>query len=164
MDKVEGRRQVFLNLRARNRQCVSMTEIAQILSRICGSPMTPEQGSRSIVNGEFHTVHFVEDVSYQILYGVASLTREAEKVSGDNYICRQEEDGRFFSAFRMEWGPGWKLSRKAKLWWSCWNSLWNPDFPRNSSTNGEFGTDSERKRRNVFHGRYLCSGSLHGNL
>ena len=48
------------------------------------------------MNGEFHTVHFVEDVSYQMLYGVARLTREQEKVSGDNYICRQEEDGRFF--------------------------------------------------------------------
>ena len=83
MDKIEGRRQIFLSLRARSGQCVSMTEIAQILSRICGSPMTPEQGSRSIVNGDFHTVHFVEDVSYQMLYGVARLTREAEKVSGD---------------------------------------------------------------------------------
>lgn len=74
-----------------------MTEIAQILSRICGSPMTPEQGSRSIVNGDFHTVHFVEDVSYQMLYGVARLTREAEKVSGDNYICRQEGGWQVFS-------------------------------------------------------------------
>ena len=96
MDKIEGRRQVFVNMRARSGQCVSMVEISQILSRICGSPMTPEQGSRSIVNGEFHTVHFVEDVSYQMLYGVARITREQEKVSGDNYICRQEEDGRFF--------------------------------------------------------------------
>lgn len=76
--------------------------------------MTPEQGSRSIVNGDFHTVHFVEDVSYQMLYGVARLTREAEKVSGDNYICRQEEDGRFFSACPMEWDPEWKLSGKVR--------------------------------------------------
>ena len=97
MDKIEGRRQIFLNLRARSGQCVSTTEIAQILSRICGSSMTPDTGSRSIVNGDFRMVHFVEDVSYQMLYGVARLTREAEKVSGDNYICRQEEDGRFFS-------------------------------------------------------------------
>ena len=66
MDKIEGRRQIFLNLRARSGQCVSMTEIAQILSRICGSSMTPDAGSRSIVNGDFRMVHFVEDVSYQL--------------------------------------------------------------------------------------------------
>ena len=115
MDKVEGRRQVFLDLRARSGQCVSMTEITQILSRICGSPMTPEQGSRSIVNGDFHTVHFVEDVSYQILYGVASLTREAEKVSGDNYICRQEEDGRFFLCLSDGMGSGMEAFRESEI-------------------------------------------------
>ena len=114
MDKIEGRRQIFLSLRARSGQCVSMTEIAQILSRICGSPMTPEQGSRSIVNGDFHTVHFVEDVSYQILYGVARLTREAEKVSGDNYICVRKRMAGFFSACPMEWDPEWKLSGKVR--------------------------------------------------
>ena len=115
MDKIEGRRQIFLSLRARSGQCVSMTEIAQILSRICGSPMTPEQGSRSIVNGDFHTVHFVEDVSYQMLYGVARLTREAEKVSGDNYICRQEEDGRFFLCLSDGMGSGMEAFRESEI-------------------------------------------------
>ena len=57
--------------------------------------MVPVNGSRCIVNGEYHTVHFAEDVSYQVLYGTARLTREEEKVSGDNYICRQEDGGRF---------------------------------------------------------------------
>ena len=79
MDKIEGRRQIFLNLRARSGQCVSMTEIAQILSRICGSSMTPDAGSRSIVNGDFRMVHFVEDVSYQMLYGVARLYKRSGK-------------------------------------------------------------------------------------
>ena len=32
MDKVEGRRQIFLTLRARSGQCVSVTEVAQMLS------------------------------------------------------------------------------------------------------------------------------------
>ena len=81
MDKIEGRRQIFLNLRARSGQCVSVTEVAQMLSELCESNMTSVQGSRCIVNGEFHTIHFVEDVSYQMLYGVSRLTRENEKVS-----------------------------------------------------------------------------------
>ena len=102
-------------MRARSGQCVSMVEISQILSRICGSPMTPEQGSRSIVNGEFHTVHFVEDVSYQMLYGVARLTREQEKVSGDNYICRQEEDGRFFLCLSDGMGSGMEAFKESEI-------------------------------------------------
>ena len=95
MDKIEGRRQIFLNLRARSGQCVSMTEIAQILSRICGSSMTPDADSRSIVNGDFRMVHFVEDVSYQMLYGVARLTREAEKV--------------FWRQLYLSSGRGWQV-------------------------------------------------------
>ena len=115
MNKVKGRKQIFLTMRARSGQCISMTEIAQILSRICGSSMTPDADSRSIVNGDFRMVHFVEDVSYQMLYGVARLTREAEKVSGDNYICRQEEDGRFFLCLSDGMGSGIEAFKESEI-------------------------------------------------
>lgn len=45
MDKVEGRRQIFLTMRARNGQCVSVAEIAQILSGICECSMTSAPGT-----------------------------------------------------------------------------------------------------------------------
>ena len=114
MDKVKGRRQVFLTMRARSGQCISMTEISQLLSGACGSPMVPVNGSRCIVNGEYHTVHFIEDVSYQILYGVARLTREEEKVSGDNYVCRQEEGGRFVMCLSDGMGSGMEACRESE--------------------------------------------------
>ena len=77
--------------------------------------MTPDADSRSIVNGDFRMVHFVEDVSYQMLYGVARLTREAEKVSGDNYICRQEEDGRFFLCLSDGMGSGIEAFKESEI-------------------------------------------------
>ena len=76
------------------------------MSREFGTPMAAAGGGRRIVNGEYHTVHFVEDVSYQILYGVAKLTKEKEKVSGDNYICRQEDAGRFVMCLSDGMGSG----------------------------------------------------------
>ena len=115
MDKVEGRRQIFLTLRARSGQCVSVTEVAQMLSELCESNMTSVQGSRCIVNGEFHTIHFVEDVSYQMLYGVSRLTRENEKVSGDNYICRQEDGGRFVMCLSDGMGSGMDACRESEI-------------------------------------------------
>ena len=114
MDKIEGRRQIFLNLRARSGQCVSMTEIAQLLSKYCEISMVPVNGSRCIVNGEYHTVHFAEDVSYQVLYGTARLTREEEKVSGDNYICRQEDGGRFVMCLSDGMGSGMEACRESE--------------------------------------------------
>ena len=100
-----------------------LTEIAgimemvasEMLSEICESPMTSSAGSRCIVNGEFHTVHFVEDVSYQMLYGVSRLTREEEKISGDNYICRQEGDGKFVMCLSDGMGSGMDACRESEI-------------------------------------------------
>ena len=115
MDKVEGRRQIFLTMRARSGQCISMNEIAQILSGICGCSMVPSEGSRCIVNGEYHTVHFVEDVSYQMLYGAARLTREEEKVSGDNYIFHREEGGKFVMCLSDGMGSGMEACKESEI-------------------------------------------------
>lgn len=115
MDKVEGRRQIFLDMRARSGQCISMTEAAQILSAVCQCAMAPAAGSRCIVNGEYHTVHFLEDVSYQMLYGVAKLTREKENVSGDNYICRQEDEGKFVMCLSDGMGSGMEACKESEI-------------------------------------------------
>ena len=115
MDKVEGRRQIFLTMRARNGQCVSVSEIAQILSGICECTMTSAPGNRCIVNRDFHTIHFVEDVSYQMLYGVARITREKENVSGDNYICRQEDGGRFVMCLSDGMGSGMDACKESEI-------------------------------------------------
>ena len=116
MNKVKGRKQIFLTMRARSGQCISMTEIAQLLSKYCEISMVPVNGSRCIVNGEYHTVHFAEDVSYQVLYGTARLTREEEKVSGDNYICRQEDGGRFVMCLSDGMGSGMEACRESETW------------------------------------------------
>ena len=129
MDKVEGRRQIFLTLRARSGQCVSVTEVAQMLSELCESNMTSVQGSRCIVNGEFHTIHFVEDVSYQMLYGVSRLTRENEKVSGDNYICRQEDGGRFVMCLSDGMGSGEEAFRDSTMVVEMLEELLEAGFP-----------------------------------
>ena len=114
MDKVEGRREIFLTMRARSGQCISVNEVAQLLSQEFGTPMAAAGGGRRIVNGEYHTVHFMEDVSYQVLYGVAKLTKEMEKVSGDNYICRQEEAGRFVMCLSDGMGSGVEACRESE--------------------------------------------------
>mgnify|MGYP000777897555 FL=1 len=56
----------------------------------------------------------MEDVSYQVLYGVAKLTKEMEKVSGDNYICRQEEAGRFVMCLSDGMGSGVEACRESE--------------------------------------------------
>lgn len=115
MDKVEGRRQVFLNLCVKGGRCISTLEVAQILSSLCNCSMSTAKGSRSVINGEYHRIHFVEEVSYQIVYGVSQLTSEKEKVSGDNYICRQEEEGRFVMCLSDGMGSGIEACQESEM-------------------------------------------------
>ena len=49
-----------------------------------------------------------------VLYGVAKLTKEMEKVSGDNYICRQEEAGRFVMCLSDGMGSGVEACRESE--------------------------------------------------
>ncbi len=152
MDKVEGRRQIFLTMRARSGQCVAVSEISQILSGICECTMTSAQGSRCIVNRDFHTVHFVEDVSYQMLYGVAKLTREKEKVSGDNYICRQEDARKICDvSFRRNgiWDGCVQRKRDCGRTTGAVHGIWF--FTGGSGENGQFCPCSEWAGWYVFH-------------
>ena len=57
----------------------------------------------------------MEDVSYQVLYGAARLTKEEEKVSGDNYICRQEDGGKFVMCLSDGMGSGMDACRESEV-------------------------------------------------
>lgn len=115
IEKAKGKQQVYLTIRARSGQCISMLEVAQQLSEVCECPMTPTRDSRCVVNGEFHTVHFVEDSSYEVLYGVAKVTKDKEKVSGDNFSCNVEEDGQFVMCLSDGMGSGMEACRESEI-------------------------------------------------
>ena len=115
MDKVEGRRQVFLMMRTRGGICVPVSEAAQVLSDICRGSMVPAAGSRCMLNGEMRTIHFVEDVSYRILYGSAKMTKDEERVSGDSFVCHWEEPGKFIMCLSDGMGSGIEASRESEM-------------------------------------------------
>ena len=83
---------IFLTIRMRNGQCITMKEVARQLSAACGCQMVPAKDSRAVLNSQLKTVLFTEDVTYKVLYGVARVTREKETVSGDNYACACTDD------------------------------------------------------------------------
>lgn len=115
MDKKEGHRQLFMELRVRSGQCVSISEISQAVSSVCGTQMIPAMKGRCMINGEFHMIQLVEDMSYQIMYGIAKLTNEKEKISGDNYICKEECDGRFIMCLSDGMGSGIDACRESEI-------------------------------------------------
>ncbi len=92
LSKPDEKWRIFLTIRMRNGQCMTMKEVARQLSVACGCTMVPAKDSRSVLNSDLKTILFTEDVAYKVLYGVARVTRERETVSGDNYACACTED------------------------------------------------------------------------
>jgi len=150
---------------ARSGQCISVNEVAQLLSREFETPMAASSGGRRIVNGEYHTVHFVEDVSYQILYGVSKLTKEQEKVSGDNYICRQEDAGRFVMCLSDGMGSGMDANRESEEVVELLEQLLESGFSQETAAKlVNSALVMKGQEGNFFHGGYLCCGSIYWNL
>lgn len=92
LSKQDEKWRIFLTMRTRGGQCVTMKEIARQLSQVCGCRLVPSRESRAVLGSEIKTVLFTEDVNYKVLYGVARITREKETVSGDNYACACTDD------------------------------------------------------------------------
>lgn len=115
IDKEEGKKQLYLTLRARSGQCVALNEVAAAVSQICDCTMAASCNSRCTVNGDFHTIHFVEAVKYQVLHGVAKITKEKERVSGDNFTCGLEDEGQFLLCLSDGMGSGIEACRESEV-------------------------------------------------
>lgn len=114
LDKEEEKKQLYLTIRTRSGQCISLSEVAAVVSEVCDCAMTASSESRCTLNSEYHAVHFVESVKYQVLHGVAKVTREKERVSGDNFSCSFEEEGQFLMCLSDGMGSGIEACKESE--------------------------------------------------
>lgn len=115
IERPGGRKQAYLTLQAKNGQCVSTLEIAEVLSELWESSMVPVNSSRCTINGECRTVHFTEKAVFQVLHGVAKVPKEKERVSGDNYVCCPEENGKFALCLSDGMGSGMEACKESEM-------------------------------------------------
>lgn len=66
-------------------QCMTKTDVADILYRATGIMMSPARETRNVLSQENSTMHFREDTRYKALTGLARIAKSGERVSGDNY-------------------------------------------------------------------------------
>ena len=92
---------------------MTMKEVAKHLSHVCGCRMVPSQDSKAVLNSEWRTVLFCEDVNYKVLYGVARVTKERETISGDNYACAATDE-QFTMCLSDGMGSGMEASKESE--------------------------------------------------
>ena len=113
LEKPVEKIQIYITMRARTGQCITLHEIARQLSKVCGTNMTAVKEGHTILNGEYTTVLFMEDVNYRVLYGVAKVTKENENISGDSYACTDGE-GKFVMCLSDGMGSGLDANKESE--------------------------------------------------
>lgn len=101
-----GRKRVKLLVRTEDRRIFTAKEAAQIAGRIAGKRFCPSSDGRTIINGEYAWVVLLEDTNFMVLQGTASLSKEGEVVSGDNFSCTNLAEGRYLMGIVDGMGSG----------------------------------------------------------
>ncbi|MDD3279121.1 MAG: SpoIIE family protein phosphatase [Lachnospiraceae bacterium] len=113
LEKPSDKIKLYLTVRTFGGQCVTLHEVAKVLSQICQTKMMAVQEGRTLLNGEYTTVLFIEEVNYRVLYGVAKVTRDQEKISGDSYTCADCEES-FLMCLSDGMGSGLDANRESE--------------------------------------------------
>lgn len=114
LEQGDKRVRYYAELCTRGRNCVAASEAAQVLSGLCGTRMVPNTEGRTLITRDYVLMGFMEEVNFKILYGAAKMTKDKETVSGDNYTCAAEEDGRFFICLSDGMGSGLEACRESE--------------------------------------------------
>lgn len=164
MDRTEGHRRIFLNLCVKGKKCISTLEASQILSEICHCSMSAVSGSHGIINGDYRRIQFVEDVSYEMVYGVAKLTSEHEKISGDHYICRQGDEGKFIMCLSDGMGSGMEASRESEMVVELLEQFLDAGFSQETAARMVNSAMVQNGREDMFTTMDICAVDLYTGI
>lgn len=109
------RKEAFLTVRTTNGRCMLSKDAAQILNQVFGtSSWMAARDSRNIIARNWATVRFVEDGSYNAVYGAARAPKTGEMVSGDNYTFCQCGPGQVVMSLSDGMGTGMQAERESR--------------------------------------------------
>lgn len=111
----DKRQELYITMRAGKGGCVPAKEIATELVTIFDKRMSPSVDGRRMVNQEYSTLRFVEDTYFQMLTGVAKVTKDGETISGDNFAFIRKEDGQMVMSLSDGMGSGLRACKESEM-------------------------------------------------
>ena len=115
LEQENGRREAYLTVRAMGNRCMTVRELAEMVSRITGEPFLPSLESRRIIARETCTVHLIKAPAYMMLHGIARASREGEAVSGDNFTFCKLPDSQLLFGVADGMGSGREAFRDSEV-------------------------------------------------
>lgn len=101
-----GRKRIKILVRTEDKRIFTAKEAAQIAGRATGKRLCSSNDGRTILNGDYAWIVFLEDTNFMVLQGTASSSKDGETVSGDNFSCTDLAEGRYLMGIVDGMGSG----------------------------------------------------------
>ena len=129
-----GRRQkVYLIARVRRGRCMTVKELAELVSAAAGLRFVPEKDSPEVVGRKYTVFELVEDTKYRLIQGVARKPKEGEPVNGDSYAFIYLDSGQVLMSVSDGMGSGEKAKEESELMINLLEQMVDTGFARRSA-------------------------------
>ncbi|MDF2608987.1 MAG: hypothetical protein K0R92_461 [Lachnospiraceae bacterium] len=92
-DKRNDKQELYMTARTEKGLCITTKEAATLVSNAFGKRMRPADGCKNVLTKDYDTFIFVEDANYKVVTGMAKMTKEGARVSGDNFSFIYPDSG-----------------------------------------------------------------------
>lgn len=130
-----GNPEVLLYLRAKRGYSLSVRDVEKKVSQVLGVKMSALRDGRRVINGEVTFLHFVREISYKYLYGVAKSVKENEVISGDNFTITLQDNGQMLMGLSDGMGSGIQASKDSEAVMDLIEQFFEAGFHKETAVN-----------------------------
>jgi stage II sporulation protein E len=101
--------------RTKGSKCISVREMAKIISRITGRSFSPAKDCKALLGETSVSIAFLENSRLTAYYGVARAVREDQNVSGDNFSFQMLDGGKCVMSVSDGMGSGYGACKESEM-------------------------------------------------
>ena len=110
----QNRKEVEMTVRARKNNTFITKDLSTIISRILNHKMKLDDNCKYMINNTYSEIKFVEEKLFRTIQGVSRITKEGERVCGDNFSFLQLSNGETILALSDGMGTGIKACKESE--------------------------------------------------
>ena len=114
LEKQDNLLKVYITMKTERHRCIAVKDVAGVVSDVYGRRVVPDKDSKLYMNEEESTILFIEDTSYQVLYGMSRAVKYTESISGDNFSFLFNGTGQFTASLSDGMGSGYRASKESE--------------------------------------------------
>lgn len=115
IEKRNKRNQLTMSLRTRKGRCITTREAAELVSKVYGRKLKPAADCKNVITKDYENIHFIEDTNFQTITGMAKVSKDGEKVSGDTFSFMNLENGETVMILSDGMGTGERAREESEI-------------------------------------------------